>query len=67
LEPPYLLPLLNFIFSTAVSIFVAYLAVISFSRNASVTVLMLGSGMLFFGTVSFIAAIAIQLGHINVA
>jgi PAS domain S-box-containing protein len=66
LEPPYLLPLFNFIFSTAVAFFVAYLAVISFSRNASVTVLMLGSGMLFFGTVSFIAAIAIQLGHINI-
>lgn len=66
LEPPYLLPLLNFFFCTAVSIFVAYLAGISFSRNASVTVLMLGSGMLFFGTVSLIAAVAIQLGHINI-
>jgi PAS domain S-box-containing protein len=66
IEPPYLLPLFNFIFSTAVAFFVSYLAVISFSRNASVTVLMLGSGMLFFGTVSFIAAIAIQLGHINI-
>ena len=67
LEPPYLLPLFNFIFSTAVSFFVSYVAVISFSRNASVTVLMLGSGMLFFGTVSFIAAIAIQIGQINLA
>jgi PAS domain S-box-containing protein len=65
LEPPYLLPLFNFIFSTAVAFFVSYLAVISFSRNASVTVLMLGSGMLFFGTVSVIAAIAIQIGQIN--
>jgi PAS domain S-box-containing protein len=67
LEPPYLLPLLNFIFSTAVSVFVAYLAAISFARNASLTVLMLGSGMLFFGTVSLIAAIMVQLGHINAA
>jgi PAS domain S-box-containing protein len=65
LEPPYLFPLLNFIFATAVSVFVAYLASISFARNASMTALMLGSGMLFFGTTSFMAAIAIQLGYIN--
>jgi hypothetical protein len=63
---PFLLPLLNFIFSTAVSVFVAYLAAISFARNASLTVLMLGIDMLFFGRVSFIAAIGVQLGYINV-
>jgi PAS domain S-box-containing protein len=66
LEPPFLFPLLNFIFATAVSFFVAYLAVVSFARNASVTVLMLGSGMLFFGINSFILGIAVQIGHINV-
>ena len=65
-EPPYLLPLLNFTFSTAVSIFVSYLAALSFSRNASFPILMLGCGMLFFGAVSLIAAISIHFGQINI-
>ncbi len=66
LEPPYLLPLLNFFFSTAISIFVSYLAAVSFYRNASLTVLMQGCGTLFFGIVSLIAAIAIQMDRINI-
>ncbi len=66
-EPAFLLTTMNFVFSTAVSIFVSYLAALSFSRNASFTVLMLGCGTLFFGIVSLIAAVAVHFGQINIA
>ena len=66
-EPAFLLTLLNFVFSTTVSLFVSYLAALSFFRNASFTVLMLGCGTLFFGIVSLIAAVAIHFGQINIA
>lgn len=61
-EPFYLLPMLNFIFSTAVSIFVAYLAGRSFLADGTVSVLLLGNGTLIFGLVSLIASVAISIG-----
>ena len=61
-EPFYLLPLLNFIFSTAVSIFVAYLAGRSFLANGTVSVLLLGNGTLIFGLVGLIGSVAISMG-----
>ncbi|MFZ0131845.1 MAG: hypothetical protein WAK95_04835 [Desulfobacterales bacterium] len=66
-EPAFLLTTMNFVFSTAVSIFVSYLAALSFSRNASFTALMLGCGTLFFGLVSLIAAVSVHFGQINIA
>lgn len=65
-DPPYLLLLLNFTFSTAVSLFIAGLAAISFARNALFPVLIMGCGMLFFSAVSLIAAIAINFRQVNI-
>lgn len=62
-EPSYLLPTLNFIFSTAISIFVAYLAGRSFLSDGGVSVLLLGCGTLIFGLVSLIASITISFAR----
>jgi PAS domain S-box-containing protein len=62
-EPFYLLPTLNFIFSTTVSIFVAYLAGRSFLSDGAVSVLLLGCGTLIFGLVGQIASIAISFAR----
>lgn len=61
-EPFYLLPMLNFIFSTAVSIFVAYLAGRSFLADGTVSVLLLGNGTMIFGLVSLIGSVAVSIG-----
>ena len=66
-EPPYLLAILNFIFSTAVMLFIAYLAARSYIMLPSQPVLFMGCGCLCFGTVSLLAAIAVHFGQINLA
>lgn len=66
-EPPYLVVILNFVFSTAVLLFVAYLAAGSFARQPSLPVLLLGCGTLCFGVVSLVAGIAIHFQQENLA
>ncbi len=62
-EPFYLLPTLNFIFSTAISLFVAYLAGRSYLSDGAISVLLLGCGTLVFGLVSLIGSIAIAFAR----
>jgi len=64
-EPPYLLPALNFTFTTAIGVFVAVLAGMSFMRQPAPGVLLIGTGTLIFGLVSLGAGIAIHLKYIN--
>ncbi|MFO7652922.1 MAG: response regulator [Candidatus Krumholzibacteriia bacterium] len=64
-EPAYLLPILNFVFGTAVSLFVAFLAARSYTAGGCVPVLLLGTGMLIYGSVSLAAALAVGAGWVN--
>ncbi len=64
-EPPYLLPVLNFIFSTTISLFVAWLAARSYHASGFPPVLFLGCGMLLLGITSLAGGIAIHFQHFN--
>ncbi len=66
-EPPYLLPVLNFLLSSAIMIYVAYLAARSYAHLPSLPVLLLGSGALAFGLVGLLAPIAIHYQRFNLA
>ncbi len=66
-EPPYLLGILNFIFQTAVMLFIAFFAGRSYVLAPYLSVLFLGSGCLCFGVVSFIGAVMIHLDQVNLA
>jgi PAS domain S-box-containing protein len=63
-EPPYLLPFLNIVFLTGISLLVAWLAARSYLSTGFPSVLLLGAGMLAFGIGSGIAAggVAADLG-----
>ncbi len=67
LEPPLLLRTLNFLFSTAIMVFVAYLAARSYQQRPYGSLLLLGSGSLLYGLASLLAGAAIHLGQINTA
>lgn len=64
-EPWYLISTLNLVFSTGVSLLVVVVAVRSYHRCASGPVLLLGCGMLVFGTVSAMAGTLVAAGAIN--
>ncbi|MFW6146438.1 MAG: response regulator [Planctomycetota bacterium] len=65
-EPPYLLGVLNFVFSTSVMVFVSYLASRSFRRRPRLSVLLLGCGTLTFGIASVVAAVAIHYEQLDI-
>lgn len=67
IEPPYLLPVVNFIFSAAIMLYVAYLAARSYAHQPSLPVLLFGSGALAFGIVGLVAPLAIHEGRLNLA
>ncbi|MFA9477436.1 response regulator [Phycisphaerales bacterium AB-hyl4] len=67
IEPPYLVAILNFILRTATSVFVAYLAARSFGRNGSLSVLLLGCGMLTVGVSSLVSGLAVHFQQVNLA
>ena len=54
-EPPLLLPILNVVFLFAASGVVAYVAMVSYLSGGSLTVLLLGCGVLTLGTGSLVA------------
>jgi PAS domain S-box-containing protein len=57
-EAPDLLLILNLAFSTAVCIFIAYLAAASFLASGTLGILLLGSGVLLMGTAFLAAAVS---------
>jgi len=66
-EPRFLLPVLNLVFSTFVSLLVAYLAARSYLENGSAALLLLGCGMLAFAGASAISGLAVEAGQRNAA
>jgi PAS domain S-box-containing protein len=66
-EPKFLIATLNLVFSTGVSLMIVAVAVRSYLSRASGPVLLLGCGMLTFGTVSAIAGVLVATGGINAA
>ncbi len=66
-EPKFLIAILNLVFSTGVSLMIVAVAVRSYRSRASGPVLLLGCGMLTFGTVSAIAGTLVANGAINAA
>ncbi|HWT79205.1 MAG TPA: hypothetical protein VN648_10425, partial [Candidatus Methylomirabilis sp.] len=56
-QPWWLLNTLSFVFSGAISILVAYLAAQSYLAGGSGSILLLGCGMLTFGTSSTVGSI----------
>ena len=66
-EPKILIATLNLVFSTGVSLMIVVFSVRSYRGRASAPVLLLGCGMLTFGTVSAIAGVLVATGAINAA
>ncbi len=66
-EPPLLLPILNFVFLTAISLFIAYVAAHSYVRSGQRLILLLGCGMLMLSLISLFASLAIYAGAHNLA
>ncbi len=66
-EPRFLVMTLNMVFSTGVSLTVVAVAIRSYRSFASGPVLLLGCGMLVFGTVSAMAGAWLIAGAINTA
>lgn len=64
-DPGLLLPLMNLLFTTAISLLVAGLAVRTWLRYGSWPVLLLGSAMLSFGTVGALAGAFIFFGDVD--
>jgi len=64
-ESPYLLVTLNFVFTTTVSLFIAYLIARSFLIRGTPGLLMLGCGVLFLGFAGFLGGV-IARGDPNV-
>ncbi len=64
-EPPHLLPILNFTFQTAISLFIALLAARRYLVNRSLSLLLMGCGMVIFGSVSLISSVAVGLREVN--
>lgn len=54
-EPPYLLLLLNTVFIGISSIIIAYITYRVFTKSGSVSVFLMGSGLLIFGLGSIVA------------
>jgi len=65
-EPPLLLPVLNTVFISAISFAVAYIAARSYLASGSFSVLMLGCGMLVYGSGGLLAGWLIGPGGPNV-
>jgi PAS domain S-box-containing protein len=61
-EPAYLLPVLNIVFLTAVSLFVAFLAARTYLASGTPAVLFLGCGMWILGIACAIAGVLGYLG-----
>jgi PAS domain S-box-containing protein len=59
-QPRFLLPALNLVFSTGVSLVVAYLAATSYLAGGARSVLFLGCGVLSFGMSSGVGGIAVH-------
>ena len=64
-ESPYLLLALNFVFSTLVSLFVAYLVGRSFLVRSTPGLLLLGCGVIFWGLASVVATVVAH-GDVNI-
>jgi PAS domain S-box-containing protein len=67
IEPPYLFPILNTVFLFLVSCVVAYVAMRSYLASGSSTILLLGTGVLVFGTGSFASGWTIVRWGVNVS
>ena len=65
-QPPWLLPILSFVFSGVISIAVAYLAFRSYLAGGSGSVLLLGCGMLIFGLSNMLGSLVSDLHDPNI-
>jgi len=65
-EPPLLLPILNTLFISATSFLVAYISARSYLTSGSLTPLLLGCGVLMFGSTGLLAGWLIGPGGPNV-
>ena len=66
-EPPYLFPILNTVFLFVVSCIVAYVSLRSYLASGSSPILLLGAGVLVFGTGSFASGWTISRFGVNVS
>ncbi|MDD5169919.1 MAG: hypothetical protein PHN75_13960, partial [Syntrophales bacterium] len=67
MEPPFLFPILNTVFISLVSLVVAGIAMRSYLATGSSTILLLGAGVLMFGTGSFASGWTISRWGANVS
>ena len=67
IEPSYLFPILNTVFLFLVSCVVAYVAMRSYLATGSSPILLLGTGVLVFGTGSFASGWTIDRWGVNVS
>ncbi len=67
IEPAYLFPILNTVFLFLVSCVVAYVAMRSYLASGSSPILLLGTGVLVFGTGSFASGWTIDRWGVNVS